>query len=320
MSWFSRKPKNRKNGRTRMLDVKLRSDQIRATRTRLAATALGLVFGTIFFFYLVWRAGEFGLKKFVYENNAFSLEQIDVQTDGVLAADELRRWAGVKTGQNLLAIDLARVKRDLELVSAIRSAAVERVLPHTLRLRVSEREPVAEVKTYLPGQNGEIELGKLQLDADGCLMVPVEARLRASPPSQTNDTLTVITGIEQTKLIVGKPVESAQVLAALRLVTAFDRSPMAGLVELRSVDVSFPGVLTAQTGQGSQITFSMDDTERQLRRWRVIFDQGQRITKVISTLDLSVSNGIPATWIDAGVAPHDTPRPRNFQTNRRRNV
>jgi hypothetical protein len=320
MNWFKRKPKNRKTGRSFMLDVKLRAEQVRDSRTRIAATALGLIFGTVLGFYLVWRAGEFALNKFIYENNAFALEQIDVQTDGVLSADSLRRWAGVRTGQNLLTIDLARVKRDLELVSVIRSAAVERVLPHNLRLRVSEREPIAEVRTYLPGPDGGIQPANLQLDAEGCLMMPVDTKLRAVPPAQTNDVLTLVTGIDQSKLIIGKPVESEQVLAALRLISAFDRSPMAGIVELRGVDVSLPGVLVVQTGQGSKVTFAMDDPDRQLRRWRMIHDQGQRIAKVVSTLDLSVSNGIPATWIDAGVAPHDTPRTRTFQTNRKKNV
>src|SRR5258706_17506 len=68
--------------------------------------------------------------------------------DGVIAPAQLRHWAGVKTGENLLAVDLARVKRDLEMVSMVRSVAVERVLPHTLRLRVSEREPLAQI--YIP--------------------------------------------------------------------------------------------------------------------------------------------------------------------------
>jgi cell division septal protein FtsQ len=55
------------------------------------------------------------------------------------------RWSGVREGENLLGLDLARVKRDLELVPLIRSAAVERVPPNTLRIRVSEREPLARV-------------------------------------------------------------------------------------------------------------------------------------------------------------------------------
>ena len=53
--------------------------------------------------------------------------KFDVQTDGVIAPDQLRRWARVKPGENLFALDLARVKRDLELVPLIESVSVERV-------------------------------------------------------------------------------------------------------------------------------------------------------------------------------------------------
>ena len=38
----------------------------------------------------------------------------------------------VRTGQNLMALDLTRVQRDLEIQPPIQFAAVERVLPHTL--------------------------------------------------------------------------------------------------------------------------------------------------------------------------------------------
>src|SRR5258706_14764987 len=137
MKWFGRKPKNRRLGSEHVLDVKLRSDEVRATRMRYAGIGLGLAFVTVFCFYAVWRAGSWALYRLVYENDAFAVQEIEVQTDGVIAPDALRRWAGVKPGENLLALDLARVKRDLELVSRVRSVAVERLLPHTLRLRVS---------------------------------------------------------------------------------------------------------------------------------------------------------------------------------------
>ena len=145
MSWFKRKPKNRRLSRGHVLSVKLRSSRVRAARVRLSAIALGVSFSTIFGLYLLWRTSEWTLNRLVYENNAFAIREIDVQTDGVIARDPLRRWAGVKLGDNLVALDLARVKRDLELSSLIQSVAVERVLPHTLKLRVVEREPVAQV-------------------------------------------------------------------------------------------------------------------------------------------------------------------------------
>ena len=114
--WFRRKQKNRRMSRGHVLDVKLRSEQVRKSRVRLGALAFGVLFGTVFGLYLLWRIGEWTLDRLVYENRAFAIQQIDVQTDGVISADQLRRWMGVRPGQNLFALDLARVKRDLEMV------------------------------------------------------------------------------------------------------------------------------------------------------------------------------------------------------------
>ena len=49
-----------------MLDVKLRSDQVRARRTRLVSLSLLVVGGTALGLYLFWRAGEWTLDRFVY--------------------------------------------------------------------------------------------------------------------------------------------------------------------------------------------------------------------------------------------------------------
>src|SRR5580698_131136 len=144
--WFKREHgKNRRLHRHHVLDVKLRSDQIHASRLRLARITFLVAFGTFFGLYLMWRGGELALNTFVYENPDFAIEQIDVQTNGKIAQEQLRRWTGVKEGANLIALDLGAVKRNLELVSVIDSVSVERVLPRTLRIRVTEREPIAEV-------------------------------------------------------------------------------------------------------------------------------------------------------------------------------
>src|SRR5580693_4779855 len=144
--WFKREQgRNRRLHRHHVLDVKLRSDQVQANRLRLARNSFLVVFITFFGLYLLWRVGELALNTFVYENPDFAIEQIDAQTDGKIAPEQLRRWTGVKEGANLIALDLAAVKRNLELVSAIDSVSVERVLPHTLRVRVMERDPIEQV-------------------------------------------------------------------------------------------------------------------------------------------------------------------------------
>jgi cell division septal protein FtsQ len=145
--WFKRKQKNRRYDRPQLLDVKLRSSQTRAARVRLAGMGISIAFALIVILFVLWRGGEWVLNRMVYDNDAFAIKEVEVQTDGVIAPEHFRRWSLVKPGQNLLALDLMRVKRDLELIPLIQSATVERVLPRTLRLRIVEREPIAQVAT-----------------------------------------------------------------------------------------------------------------------------------------------------------------------------
>jgi len=318
--WFRREQKNRRLSRRRVLDVKLRSSQVRAARTRLAVVALGIMFGTVFGLYLLWCMGEWALDKFVYKNSEFAIRQIEVQTDGVIVPDQLRRLSLVKPGENLIALDLAAVKRNLELVPTIGSVSVERILPRTLQIRVTERRPVAQVNVPRAGTTGGITVSVFQLDADGYVMLPLDPRLCVIPLSQMSGQLPVIVGLNMYELQPGHRVESPQVRAALQLVAAFDHSPMAGFVDLRRIDVSSPGVVVATTEQGSRITFSLDNLDRQLQRWREIYDLGQRMNKAIVTLDLAVSNNVPVRWTEAGTLPVTAPKLVNPAHVRRNNV
>jgi len=318
--WFRREPKNRRLSHRHVLDVKLRSRQVRATRLRLGAVALAVTLGTVFGLYLFWRAGEWTLDKFVYENSEFAIRRVDVQTDGVIAPDQLRRWSGVKPGDNLMALDLASVKRNLELVSTIGSVSVERVLPSTLRIRVTERQPVAQVDVPRAGAAGGIEVTVFQLDVDGYVMQPLDPRLCVIPLAQIRDQLPVITGLNVYQLQPGQRVESPRVLAALQLIGAFNRSVMTGLVNLRRIDVSSPGVVVATTEQGGEITFGLDNLDQQLRRWREIYDLGQRMNKAIAALNLAVSNNVPVRWMEAVAAPATLLKQNPTPPTRRKNV
>ncbi|HYG35372.1 MAG TPA: FtsQ-type POTRA domain-containing protein [Clostridia bacterium] len=318
--WFKRKPKNRRLGREYVLDVKLRSSQVRAARTRMAAVTLGIVFATVFGVYLLWHTGEWILNELVYENKEFAIQEIDVQTDGVLSADQLRRWAGVRQGQNLLALDLGQVKRDLELVSVVQSVAIERIPPRTLRIRVIEREPMAQINMPTPRPGGGIEMGVFHLDAEGHVMLPLDPHQRAASVPQIPEPLPVIIGLNGNQVQAGRRIESTQVLAALQLLRAFENSPMEGLVDLKHIDVSSPEVLIVTTGQGSEITFGLTDLEQQLRRWQIIYEMGQRQGKAIASLDLAVINNIPARWLEASAVPTETPKPTKPSRNRKKHV
>ena len=319
--WFKREQnKNRRLHRTHVLDVKLRSDQVRSTRVRLVAMACLLLSCTFFGLYLLWRVGVWTLDTFVYSNADFAIQQIDVQTDGVIAPEQLRRWSGVKPQANLIGLDLAAVKRNLELVSVIDSVSVERVLPRTLKIRVTERDPIAQVNVAWADAAGGITVHIFQLDADGVVMQPLDSRLCVVPLAQMNSQLPVIVGLNSFQLQPGRRMELPQVQAALRLVSAFEHSPMAGLVDLRRVDVSAPGVVVATTGQGSEITFGLENLDQQLSRWRQIYNLGLSQSKTIASADLAVANNVPVRWMLASAVPVAPVKAINPPKNRRKNV
>ena len=186
--------------------------------------------------------------------------------------------------------------------------SVERALPRTLRIRVTEREPVAQVNVPTTDASGKIVVSVFQLDAGGYVMQPLDARLCVMPLGQVNEQLPVITSLNAFQLQPGRRMDLPQVRAALQLISAFNRSPMAGLVDLQRIDVAAPEILVATTTQGSEITFGLEDFPRQLRRWREIYDAGQRMNKAIASLNLAVPDNIPARWMDAAV-PVSAPRP-----------
>jgi cell division septal protein FtsQ len=315
--FFRRQLKNRRLAREHILDVKLRSSQVRAARSRMAIIAALFLVGGAAALYSVYRAGDWALDRFLYKNPSFAIQEIDLQTDGILVTDEIRRWAGVSVGQNLLALDLARVKKNLEVVPFIQSVSVERILPRTLRIRVVEREPIAQVNIPRPRASGLLEPVPYHLDAEGWLMPPLEPNQRSSPPNPAAEQLPLLVGLKPNEL-EGRSLDSAQVRAAVQLIQAFDRSAIAAVIELKKVDISSAEVLVATTAQGSEITFAPVDFDQQIRRWKEIYDTARKTSKAIASLDLAVSNNIPAKFLEASVVPPVPPRlPRAFHNKKK---
>jgi len=151
-------------------------------------------------------------------------------------------------------------------------------------------------------------------------MTPLDPRVCTVPLAQMNPQLPVIAGLNYFQLQAGRRLEQPQVQAALRLVAAFDKSPMAGLADLQRVDVSAPGVIVATTGQGTEITFGLENLEQQLQRWHSIYNLGLQQQKAIASADLAVTNNVPVRWMMAGIAPLATPKTVKPLKPRRKNV
>jgi hypothetical protein len=218
-----------------------------------------------------------------------------------------------------MALDLMRVKRDLEWQPPIQFAAVERVLPHTLRLSVNEREPVAQTIVTLVHRGGAVDQAVYDFDEDGYVMRPLDPCWRSAPPS-ADERLPILVGVPPAEPQAGKRVNSPQIRAALALVCDFDHSPMTGMVEIERIDVSQPQILKVTTTQKAEITFSLSQFDTQFRRWRLIHDQFGKWGKAIATLDLSISNNLPLHWVAAASVPPVAPRALKPSRTKRKHV
>ena len=94
---------------------------------------------------------------------------------------------------------------------------MERILPRTLRIRVTEREPVAQVNRAAANTRRRRGGGRVSLDAEGFVMLPLDPRQRTTPLARPDDALPVLTGVNPHELQPGRRVESPQVQAALQL-------------------------------------------------------------------------------------------------------
>jgi len=293
----------------------MRSEFNRAEKGRLVTLLVGGSFGILILCIVVWQFANFLKTQFITKNPAYAIKVIDVQTDGVISKEQIWRWSGVQIGQNLIDLDISYVRRNLELIPMIKEVSVEKVLPATLRIRVTEREPIAKIIiTDAPGSDTFYTLDEM-----GFVMLPLHFS-QLSTPIPTNEFLPTIIGIGRADLKIGTRVGSQQVLSALRLLAAFERSPMAGLVNINVIDVSYPGILQVITDQGSKIVFGTEQYETQLRRWRLVYDYGRKMGKMVMTLDLSVANNVPATWTDISNMPPGQIHNKPLKTTRKRNV
>jgi hypothetical protein len=308
------KSKNRKAERQWLLDVKSRSKPLKAFRLRMAATAMAISTGIVLSLFVCWKGGEFLLDQYVYTNPSFALERLDIETDGIIPTEQIKAWASLKKGQNVLAMDLARIKRDLEMVPLIESASVERILPKQLIIRVREREPIARINIFAPrSSDGLLELTPIFLDEHGMVISPVLRTLNAQAFDAATRFLPTIIGFPPAAFRPGHPLQSPQVLAALKWIRCFQRSELAGRVDVRSIDVSSETSLMVSTEQGNEVSFAYHGFETQLARWRKVHDFATERRRLIASLDLAVTNYVPARWLD--ITNSVTPLTRPLQTS-----
>jgi cell division protein FtsQ len=254
----------------------------RGTIFAAVVIALGL-FGLA----LYWLI-RFTADRFFYHNPDFALTQIEVETDGHLTRDQIVNLAGIRRGQSVFEVNLPQAKRDLELDPLIECAEVAREMPSRIRIVVTERVPLAQICVQPFGRNkSRLHPIVFYVDKHG---VAMQAYTLKSPR-----LLPALTGVRLADLRVGKPIQSAQVFAALELVRQMELSRVGARLEVERIDLSRADALTAVTRNGETIAFDPQRVTQGLRRLGIILADVERSGMALSTVDLTVQQNVPVT-------------------------
>jgi hypothetical protein len=255
------------------------------------------------------------------DSRLFALTTLEITTDGIwLKPEQIRQWIGVQEGDNLLLIDMTQVRRELELIPQVESVSIERVLPHVLRIAVSEREPVLQIQAIQPEGATGLTPAVFYLDRAAVVMPPLPTPRTSSAVVQAFDALPILRGLSHADLRPGVALDSRPVYAALELLAVFEPSPLATQVDLRVIDIASPEVMRLVTSTGAEITLGYERVASDLERWHLVHQAGRRLAKAVASLDLAVTNNCPVLWLEAAAVPPLQPKPGKPPRLRRKHV
>ncbi len=252
----------------------------------------------------------FGVRKAVswviLKNPEYNVADIDVQTDGILEAEQILQTADLQKGGNIFLVNLNRAKTRIESIPEVEHAQVGRQLPSRITVQITERKPVAWLSTA-HGIDSRDEVvaskGSFLIDANGVLLLP----RKLSPQARY---LPIIRHYIGTTVAEGAQTEGDEIKAALDLIRAHQDSLVASRFQLQEIDLAKRYGLLATDRNGTQVLFDLTEMDRQLKRLDSYLQYTDQHGQRIQTINLLVQKNVPVTYmVDAVVTdkPADPP-------------
>ena len=201
---------------------------IRAHSLRLAMVGFLVAFG-------------FMVQRSIYADPTFALKHVEIQVSGQLKPSDVFQWSGLKKGTHILDVDLEVIEKRLRRQPAVKWAQVNRVMPDSLRIFVSERR-VAVALQPNPGTEH-----RLFVDEEGFVIPPPPARVAAYVP------MVVDPALERSALEVGTRYEHPLFTAIKVFLKALSESTTLRLSDLAYIQPKDEGDLDVKLKTGPRL-------------------------------------------------------------------
>jgi len=291
-----------------LLDVKVRSRKAVQHRNRRLLVVFSKIALVILLAGGIYVGVRVAAKRFFIDNPDYKLSNIEVQTDGTLQRDQILNVAGLREGENIFRVNLARVHERLQELPQVDEVEVVRKLPAEIDIRIVERKPIGWITSEKQIADPFASDAAFLVDTRGVLMK--EKKLL---PEYLG--LPLISGCVSESLEAGKIVESPEARAALELLRLSTRSFMQTRFQIREIDVSKGYCLVVTDKNHSRVTFGFDNLDTQLQRleqFLIYYDDAHR---ELATVNLLVQRNIPVTFakspaevINETIKPEESPR------------
>jgi len=140
--------------------------------TQIGAAAFALLF-------LCWVGYEAVI--YVRLSPMFEVKKLTVTGLKRIRESQVQAKAGFELGTNVFRVDLDEIRNRVEELDWVRYAAVQRVLPDEIVVRVVERMPIGVTRIKGESYQFDIDGTILDIDADAASSFPVLDGLRADP-------------------------------------------------------------------------------------------------------------------------------------------
>ena len=154
-------------------------------------------------------------------SSTFSIGDIQIHGNSYFTDGEIVAMAGLLDPGNIFRLNVRKCEESLERSSKIERAVVQKLLPNSLIIEITERRGVG----LLP-YNGVL----CEIDANGIVITDIEDPSRVALP--------VLTGLVPTYLASGERAQPARIADAMRVVGQLDPNVLRLLGELNVVDTA----------------------------------------------------------------------------------
>ncbi|HEX3683102.1 MAG TPA: FtsQ-type POTRA domain-containing protein [Bryobacteraceae bacterium] len=236
-----------------------------------------------------------GTEEFLIQDNRFRLAEADdfagpspnLVVEGIhyASASQIRHVFAEDFGRSLYLVPLQKRRQQLLEIDWVEDAAVSKIWPNTLKVRVLERKPVAFVRLRPNHRDGMSQLALI--DKDGYILRPrIAARF----------TLPVITGIRESETLENRRARVHRVLGMLK-----ELGPLAE--QISEVNVSDPNdLIVAEHVQDNVVNLMLGDENYTGRLQNFLANYGEIESRRpdAKTLDLRVDGAITTAGEEHG--------------------